>query len=122
MGSEALRNLKSKLHTAQVNKERHQQVVEQLYRKEAAKADEERIAQSMECERMRSLEVDLADGINKRQQRGNVRAINQQQIIQKERMKIESEEQAKREKAQVDAVVEKIEAEDVKEAATRRGK
>ncbi len=121
-GSEELRNLKSRLHAAQVNRDRHEQVVEQLYRKEQAKQEEEAIAESMEYERRRAIEEDITDKIQKSQQRGRVTAINQQQIIAREAAKVESLYQAQREKAQVDEIVAKIEAEDKKEADERREK
>ncbi|CAD7928972.1 unnamed protein product [Amoebophrya sp. A120] len=121
-GSEELRQIKTKLHQAQVNKERHQQLVEQLLRKEQEKQEEEEISQRMEYDRREAIEKKIADEIHKSQQRGKVTAINQQQIILREEAKGLSKIQAEKERQQVEAIVEQIAKEDALEAATRKRK
>ncbi|CAD7924840.1 unnamed protein product [Amoebophrya sp. A25] len=121
-GSEELRAMKAKLHQAQVNKERHQQVVEKLLKKEQEKQDEEEIAQCMEYERRKAIEEEITTKIYKSQQKGQATAINQQQIILREEAKKLSKIQADKEKAQVEEIVAQIAKEDALEAETRRKK
>eukprot|EP00392_Amoebophrya_sp_AT5.2_P002116 g2121.t1 len=121
-GSEELRLIKTKLHQAQVNKERHLQIVDQLLKKEQDKKDEEDIAQAMEYDRRQAIETEISTKIHKSQQRGKVTAINQQQIILREEAKQLSKVQAEKERKQVEAIVEQIAKEDALEADTRKRK
>jgi len=109
---EELRHLKSSLHAAEVNHDRHKQVVERVLRKEHLKQAEQAGADMMEYERRAYLEKALTVKIKKSQETGNVKAINQQQIIMKEKNKMKSKIEAEKERLQVQEVVKRIAAED----------
>lgn len=120
--SEELRRLKAKLHAAQVNKERHQQLCDQVCREEREKVEDESMDRLMEYERRLGDERELKVKIHKSQLRGKVVAINQQQIIAREEQKLLSLAQATEERKQVEEVVNEIARQDAVEEQTRRRK
>jgi len=121
-GSEELRALKERLHAAKVNKERAQQLLDLEVRKESDRLHEHRIAEHMENERLNQGELDHKLTAEKNKQRERVKAINQQQIAQKEVAKVEALQEYMKEKEQVDDLVAKIVKEDELEAAAREEK
>lgn len=121
-GSEELRALKERLHAAKVNKERAQQLLDLEVRKESDRVHEHRIAEHMENERLSQCELDHKLTAEKNKQRERVKAINQQQIAQKEAARIEALQEYMKEKEQVDHLVAQIEKEDQQEAAAREEK
>jgi len=120
--SEELRSLKANLHMAQVNKDRAQQLLEQEVRKERDRLLEEKLAESMENQRLQHLELEHKLEFEKVKQRERVKMINQQQIATKEAQREEALIEHLREKAQVQEVVDKIANEDAQELAVREQK
>lgn len=121
-GSEELRVLKEKLHLAKVNKERAQQLLEIQVRNERTRLQEHAIAEYMENERVAHLEVEARLEMDKAKQRGHVKHINLQQIAGKEAQREEAREEFRKEKDQVQALVDKIAEEDRVELTARAQK
>merc|ERR1712014_81005 len=111
-----------RLHAAKVNKERAQQLLDLEVRKVSDRVHEHRIAEHMENERLNQGELDHKLTAEKNKQRERVKAINQQQIAQKEAAKVEALQEYMKEKEQVDDLVAKIVKEDELEAAAREEK
>lgn len=121
-GSEELRALKEKLHAAQVNKQRAQQLFENEYRKDLAQKQDHLIDEQMENERLEQLELVHKLDIEKMKQRERVKVINQQQIAMREMEKDEALREYIKEKEAVNELVDKIAKEDAEEQAARSQK
>ena len=117
--SEELRYLEEKLKQAYMNKERDAQVLESaaLLKKERV-ADAE-IAGLVEQERQRGLQAEAYRDYLRQKEGRTIMVALDAQVAEKMEMKKLAEEQFVKEKAEVDAVVAAIEAEDAREAEAR---
>ena len=117
--SEELRYLEEKLKQAYMNKERDAQVLESaaLLKKERV-ADAE-IAGLVEQERQRGLQAEAYRDYLRQKEGRTIKVALDAQVAEKMEMKKLAEEQFVKEKAEVDAVVAAIEAEDAREAEAR---
>lgn len=121
-GSEELRVLKERLHAAKVNKERAQQLMEIEFRKEKHRLIEHQIAEHLENERLRSVELDHKSEIEKLRQRERVKHINQEQIAANEAKREEAMTEYKKERAQVQELVDRLQQQDDDESAAKERK
>lgn len=118
-GSEDLRALKERLHAAKVNKERAMQLLDKEVRKENSRIVDHKIAEHMENERLENVELEHKLNIEKLRQRERVKAINQDQIAQKESQRVQALNEYLKEKDQVQELVDKIAEEDALESAAK---
>jgi len=121
-GSEELRVLKNRLHGAQVNKERAQQLLEIERRREKQRRLDHQFAEHMENERLESIEVDYKVDIDKAKRRENCKKVNQKQIETKEAKRELAMHEHLKEKAEVQQVVDKILSEDYAEMVAKEEK
>jgi hypothetical protein len=121
-GSEELRVLKERLHAAKVNKERAQQLMEIEFRKEKHRLIEHQIAEHLENERLKSVELDHKSEIEKLKQRERVKYINQEQIAANEAKREEAMTEYKKERAQVQELVDRLQQQDDDESAAKERK
>lgn len=121
-GSEELRVLKERLHAAKVNKERAQQLMEIEFRKEKHRLIEHQIAEHLENERLKSVELDHKSEIEKLKQRERVKHINQEQIAANEAKREEAMTEYKKERAQVQELVDRLQQQDDDESAAKERK
>lgn len=121
-GSEELRALKEKLHSAKVNKERAQQLWQIEVRKEKDRRMEHVIAEHEANERLEHIELEHKLEIEKMKQRERVKTINQQQIAMKEAQRAEAEQEYAKEKVSVAELVSRIAKEDSEEEAAKKTK
>lgn len=121
-GSEELRQLKEKLHMAKVNKERAQQLLDIETRKQQDHMADHVAAEYMENERLEQAEMEFKLNIEKAKQRERVKHINQQQIAQKEAQRVDALKEYDKDRAHVQALVDKIEKEDEDEKHAREEK
>jgi len=121
-GSEELRALKERLHVAKCNKERAQQLLSINMRDEEERLREHKIAEHMENERLKQIDLEHQLNSEKFKQRASVKTINQQQIIDREKLREESKKEFLIERAQVEELVQKIAKEDAEEAKARQEK
>mmetsp|Transcript_17979 Transcript_17979/g.41974 ORF Transcript_17979/g.41974 Transcript_17979/m.41974 type:complete len:489 (-) Transcript_17979:128-1594(-) len=121
-GSEEIRNLKERLHAAQVTKERAQQLMQKQVSAHKDRVSELIIAEHMENQRLEQLELVHKLDIEKMKQRERVKIVNQQQIARKEATRQEAQVEYDKEKLQVDDLVRKIQEEDHADAVARAQK
>jgi len=121
-GSEELRALKEKLHSAKVNKERAQQLLQIEVKKERERRLDHVLDEHCENERLEHIELEHKLEIEKMKQRERVKVINQQQIAMKEVQREEAMQEYVQEKARVEELVARIEREDIEEQAARAQK
>jgi len=121
-GSEELRALKEKLHSAKVNKERAQQLLQIEVRKEKERRLDHVVAEHFENERLEHLELDHKLTIEKMKQRERVKVINQQQIAMKEMQREEAMTEYIHEREKVQEIVDRIQREDDEEQSARNTK
>lgn len=121
-GSEELRVLKERLHAAKVNKERAQQLMEIEFRKEKQRCIEHQIAEHLENERLESVELEHKKEIEKLKQRERVKHINQQQIATNEAKREEAMTEYKKERTQVQELVDRLQKQDDDENTAKERK
>jgi hypothetical protein len=121
-GSEELRALKEKLHSAKVNKERAQQLWQIEVRKEKDRRLEHVVAEHMNNERLEHIELEHKLEIEKMKQRERVAVINKQQIAMKEAQREEAMQEYTKEKASVQELVDRIQREDDEESRAKSEK
>merc|ERR1719188_361001 len=76
----------------------------------------------MESERLKQIDLEHQLNSEKFKQRATVKTINQQQIIDREKLREESKKEFLIERAQVEELVQKIAKEDAEEAKARQEK
>jgi len=121
-GSEELRALKEKLHSAKVNKERAQQLFQIEIRNQKDRMYDHAIAEHMENERLEHIELEHKLEMEKMKQRERVKTINQQQIAMKEVQRQEAMAEYLDEKDKVAEIVDRIQREDDEESAAKAQK
>lgn len=121
-GSEELRALKEKLNAARVSKVRALQMLQRQAADETERQREAQLAAHIEDRRLQEQEDVLRKQIEKDQQYGVLRQQNQAQMADKERQRIEAKVDHLRERAEVEALVQKIAEEDVTEILARQRK
>jgi len=121
-GSEELRTLKERLHAAQVNKERAQQVLEKEVRKEKDRQMEHKIAANNENERLEACELEMKLQLEKGKQRERAKQINLGQMALKEQQREEAYAEYIEEQGHIRDIVEKLNQEDEREASARARK
>lgn len=117
--SEDLRALRIKLNEARVSRERAAQLLEQQLRYEEDKFRESLLDERMEEERLHILEEEKGANIRREHQRREANSMQKQQIEERERLRVENQREAALEKAQVDALVEKLRKEEEDETIAR---
>lgn len=120
--SEELKTLKERLHAAQVSRERSAQIMEKQLKYEEERRRDEVMATVMEHERLQAvndhelvIQAKLVKGLA-------AKDMQLEQIRHKEGLRDESRREFEKERAQVDAVVEKIRQEDQVEHEIREQK
>lgn len=117
--SEELRSLKARLHAAQVTKERSAQIMEKQLKYEEERARDQVMATVMEHERLKAINDHQVVEQSKLVKAEKAKEMQLEQIRLKESMRDESRREYEKERAQVDAVVEKIRQEDALEQEIR---
>lgn len=117
--SEELRELEVLLKTAYMNKER---AVQQLERQTLQAIDKSRdvaIEQQMEYDRQRALVDAQNKALAKRADAVQAKTVLQNQMIQRQELRKEADDEAERERQKIDALIQQIEREDAQEIAQR---
>merc|ERR1712196_267627 len=117
--SEELKDLEKKLKTAYMNKERAAQHEERMLRQRREILREKAIDDAMEADRIAAEIADKEKGGSKKNVTARQKAGLEKQMKEREYLKVEAAEQAKEDKAMVEAIVAKIEAEDRAEYEAR---
>jgi len=120
--SEELKQLEKKLNIAYVNKERAAQHQEGLLTKQLEQAREEAMDDQMEYERQAFLQKEADKEDARRLLAGEQKTVLQKQIMDRQVLAVEAREEAKRDKEMVEAIVEKINAQDRLELDERNEK
>ena len=110
--SEELKDLETKLNIAYVNKERAKQHEEKLQREARERLRDHAIEAAMEQERREKELAEMSKSSTSKDAQARQQQYLQDQIRERERRSYFAEEEAKRDKSLVDAVVEKIQNED----------
>ena len=120
--SEELRELEEKLKQAYLNKEREVQITESNVLMQKQNASDAHIAQEVETERQRGLMAEQYREYLRRQDGRAMKESLDEQMKEKVDRRTLAAEEFLREKAEVDAVVAAIEAEDDREKEAREAK
>ena len=117
--SEELRELESQLKQAYLNKEREVQIVESSVLLQKQQESDAEVAAACESERQRGLLAEQYRDYLRKQDGHAMKVALDEQMKEKLERRAQAEQEFLREKAEVDAVVAAIEAEDAREQEVR---
>eukprot|EP00899_Mesostigma_viride_P003369 jgi/Mesvir1/13032/Mv06025-RA.1 len=117
-----LRELQEKLKAAEVNAARQAQLAESQALRTQARTYERSMDMAMEAQRMEALRLEEERALEERLKKVEARHVLEEQMAEKEEARRALAAEYERERAAVDAIVQRIQEEDDRDAAARRQK